>query len=553
MKCFGINMENVSCTQKGEVTMKKYFYIIALSLAVSMFWVPASYSANYTVKRLTNNNYMDTGAMINDHGDVVWRCQTIVEKAPFVFVNVEGETSEIFLYNGSTIKQLTDNDYYDGDPQINDNGEVVWIGSDDNDYEIYLYDGSTIKQLTNNDYDDILPQINDNGQVVWTGLDDDDYHEIFIYDGVTTIRLTDNDYEDFAPQINNNGQVVWVASLGLNANSDEIFLYDGSTIKQLTDNESIDQGPLINNDGQVVWKGRDDDGYWDEIYFYDGSAIIRLTDNNYLDKNPQINDNGQVVWEAYLDPDAKSNSGEIFLYDGSTVKQLTNNDYFESCPQINNNGHVVWNMTSPSSNSGSINKILVYDGSTTTQIPTTFQVPPYINDNDYIIWEDGLYESGEIYIAIPSATGNDSGTGDTGDTGGSGGSGGGGCFIATAAYGSLLEPHVKILREFRDRFMLTNFIGREFVKVYYRHSPPIAHFIAKHPSLRFMTRIGLLPVIGVSWIALRINPAYSLALLFLSGCILISFIKIRKRHRKGLKLTLVSKIKWSMFMNPKKT
>lgn len=49
---------------------------------------------------------------------------------------------------------------------------------------------------------------------------------------------------------------------------------------------------------------------------------------------------------------------------------------------------------------------------------------------------------------------------------GGGGGGGGGCFIATAAYGSLLEPHVRILCKFRDRYLLTNGPGKTFVKYY---------------------------------------------------------------------------------------
>ena len=44
---------------------------------------------------------------------------------------------------------------------------------------------------------------------------------------------------------------------------------------------------------------------------------------------------------------------------------------------------------------------------------------------------------------------------------GSGGGGGGGCFIATAAYGSLLEPHVRILCKFRDQYLLTNGPGKK--------------------------------------------------------------------------------------------
>jgi hypothetical protein len=67
------------------------------------------------------------------------------------------------------------------------------------------------------------------------------------------------------------------------------------------------------------------------------------------------------------------------------------------------------------------------------------------------------------------------------------------CFIATAAYGSPFDPHVATLRIFRDRFLLTNKLGRSFVQLYYRYSPPIADFVAHHNVLRFVVRICLLP------------------------------------------------------------
>ncbi|MBK5274722.1 MAG: hypothetical protein JJE30_06690 [Desulfuromonadales bacterium] len=76
-----------------------------------------------------------------------------------------------------------------------------------------------------------------------------------------------------------------------------------------------------------------------------------------------------------------------------------------------------------------------------------------------------------------------------------GGGGGGGCFIATAAYGSYLHPHVRILRDFRDRHLLTNSPGRAFVALYYRLSPPAAAFITRHLPLRLLVRLLLTPVV----------------------------------------------------------
>ncbi|MBP1729525.1 MAG: Fibronectin, type domain protein, partial [Deltaproteobacteria bacterium] len=79
---------------------------------------------------------------------------------------------------------------------------------------------------------------------------------------------------------------------------------------------------------------------------------------------------------------------------------------------------------------------------------------------------------------------------------GSIGSGPPGCFIATAAYGYYSAPQVQLLRDFRDRCLVTNAPGRAFVAWYYRYGPCGADFINAHPWCKPLVRLLLLPLIG---------------------------------------------------------
>jgi len=107
-----------------------------------------------------------------------------------------------------------------------------------------------------------------------------------------------------------------------------------------------------------------------------------------------------------------------------------------------------------------------------------------------------------------------------------------GCFIATAAYGSPLESHVKTLRDFRDSYLLSWKLGRKIVKIYYRYSPPVANFIAKHNTLKTAVRIGLLPLVALSYTALHFGmkiTATSIALVFVLSIILVLFYRRKIR------------------------
>jgi hypothetical protein len=72
------------------------------------------------------------------------------------------------------------------------------------------------------------------------------------------------------------------------------------------------------------------------------------------------------------------------------------------------------------------------------------------------------------------------------------------CFIATACYGTQMADEVQALSAFRDKYLMTNPFGREFVKFYYKHGPVAAAYIEKRKSLKALIRIFLIPFIQIA-------------------------------------------------------
>lgn len=109
------------------------------------------------------------------------------------------------------------------------------------------------------------------------------------------------------------------------------------------------------------------------------------------------------------------------------------------------------------------------------------------------------------------------------------------CFIATAAFGSPLHPYVQILREFRDRYLLTNDAGRKMVALYYFYSPLAAKAITEDATLRTGVQISLIPVIIFSAFMVKASMVEKIIVGTLLLIMILYVIEVRK-HCPGVRL-----------------
>jgi len=105
-----------------------------------------------------------------------------------------------------------------------------------------------------------------------------------------------------------------------------------------------------------------------------------------------------------------------------------------------------------------------------------------------------------------------------------------------AAYDSPVHPHVIILQDLRDTYLMPSKLGRKLVNLYYKYSPFFAHFIAKHKALKVVVRIGLLPMIAFSYSMVHFGPIITAILalfIFMLPVFVVSFFRKKFRLAKA--------------------
>jgi hypothetical protein len=148
--------------------------------------------------QLTNDDASDGAPRVNAAGDIVWgRTSSDGTSAVMLYRADSGEIMQLAASTGASQSVL-----------VNSRGDVAWATMGD----IYLYNRASgvVSRLTFTG-DNSEPDLNDNGDMVWYG---GPTWEIFAYDAAsaTIVQVTNTpNIWEYSPKVNAYGDIAWVA------------------------------------------------------------------------------------------------------------------------------------------------------------------------------------------------------------------------------------------------------------------------------------------------------------------------------------------------------
>lgn len=247
----------------------------------------------------------------------------------------------IFIYNAEdeTTTQIASDPCCFSSPVIYGD-KVAWHADDGSDLEIFFFNGSSITQVTNNNFDDHGPVLS--WYVLsWLGMPDGTDDELYraMTNNLTNIyRTTDDDTNEYDLDIY-GADVVWPREIS----GDTQIRISRNTINPPL---AVSAGTYNNtdpriDDNNVVWKclptavAPDTVIYHYNIFTW---ARTQLSSGSYSSRSPDVSGTN-VVWSAELAP----GNSEVYFYDlvTSSATRLTENSMDDTDTCISGS-RVVW-------------------------------------------------------------------------------------------------------------------------------------------------------------------------------------------------------------------
>ncbi|MBW4468747.1 MAG: hypothetical protein KME07_25250 [Pegethrix bostrychoides GSE-TBD4-15B] len=257
------------------------------------------------------------------------------------FTQADIDAGRLVYRSGSSIRSLGSASSSLLDGPLVSGWSVLWVGTGGSDggsdTEVFFYDGSSTRQLTQNNVNERAEGI-DGNHLVWSSqvgaaLQGVATYELFDYDGGSIRQLTSNAVnENFVGLAGDN--LFWTSPVGaadaVGRVTSEVFYAKSGAVRQLTQN-NVNEDVSDFEGATAVWEAKlgptDANGRaTGEIFYFDGSNVRQITQNAVSDSAPRIS-GGRIAWSSQIGtPNLGAATNEIMLYDGGKTTQLTFND-----------------------------------------------------------------------------------------------------------------------------------------------------------------------------------------------------------------------------------
>lgn len=296
---------------------------------------------------------------------------------------------------GWEIIQITDDDWYDGPPSINNCGQIVFSKRLNNFHEaeeIFLWNRGILSRLTDDDVRDAHPHVQDQGVIVWNRkIAPGDLFHIVRWSGREIEVISEESTTDTFVRANSNGHAVWSTFNfeGCTGSNAAISFFDGESVQAISGALLSNQGPDIDDFDRTVWTQYNFcvAPWVSTIMYRESGSTTPLTDDNTTVQHVRINNLSHATW---------NDDHRILFWDGSTVGELTDSGL---TPDINNFDEIVFLRWFPEVSNL---HVWLWNGKEFLELTSggnnVEHTNPAINDPGEIVWQFGVYPATDIYL-----------------------------------------------------------------------------------------------------------------------------------------------------------